>query len=223
MLRLLQRDLRLHTLLLATPLAITALLAYYLPAADAGGRVALGGLAFFLPLLLPLGFHLREQSEGTLGDLAALPVTRIQIVGLRFLEALVLPLGAVLLLFLAAATLKATTLRPGLPLRGFPVAFLSHPLGLAWAFFLVFAYPLPATLRWGGKGLGLAAAIPLGGLFALGQVGIRMTHGAGWIIGALSALGRWDSLHPGQEALLLAGLLGLSFFLSVKAFAAKDL
>ena len=66
MLRLLKRDLRLHALLLVTPVLLTTALAWSFGRAEAGDRAALAGVAAFVAGLLPLSFHLRENLEGTL-------------------------------------------------------------------------------------------------------------------------------------------------------------
>ena len=225
MYRLLERDLRLHGLLLVTPLLLTTALAYYLGKADPGDRALLAGLAAFVAGLLPLSFHLRESSEGTLGALVALPVSRAQIVRLRYLEALLLPVAAILLLCLEGLAFQALQTRAMPSLAGFPEALMGHPVGLAWIFFWCCAYPLPAVLGWGAKGLGVVLAVPgvLLSSLPLLVVGRKDADLALRILGWLAE--RWHAFtaHCGLELLLAVVLIALSHLLSLKAFAARDL
>ena len=114
---------------------------------------ALGFAMFGGPLFLALmtvSLHNQELRQGTLGDLLALPVSRTLLVHLRFIEAIGISLAYVLLL---AVPYSLTT--PG----GFQdVIQLCTSPTLPWIWVVFFAYPLPATLRWGMKGTGAALA-----------------------------------------------------------------
>jgi hypothetical protein len=226
LLKLLKRDLQLHRLLLIVPLL--AILPWgYLGAAhvkdDATEPICV--LIVLVTILLPLSFHLRERSEGTMGELASLPIPRAGIVSLRFLEALVLPLLAVLLFGVEGSLVQfllGTT--PSLPML-IAQDFLGHPLVMGWCFFWCCAYPMPALLRWNWKGLGVMVAIPILFLFGLGQALIRVKTFASRDLILETVFGPWQWIkhHHGAEPLLLTGLITLSFFLSVKAFAGRDL
>ena len=127
---------------------------------------AMFGGPLFLALL-GVSLHNQELRQGTLGDLLALPVSRTLLVDLRFIEAI----GAsVVYVLLMAVPYSIAT--PG----GFQdvIQLLTSP-ALPWIWVVFFAYPLPATLRWGMKGTGAALAalfaLPflLTGLMALSQ------------------------------------------------------
>jgi len=228
LLHLLKRDLLLHRMLLILPLLVIVPWGYLgaMHSHEQSITAFIGMLTLLVTILLPLSFHLREVSEGTMGGLATLPVTRTEIVQLRFLEALVLPVMAVALFVLEGSLCQVLLSRtpptiPGLILRD----GLSHPLVLAWTFFWCFAYPLPAVLRWRWKGLGLAIGLPILGLFCLGQLMIhaRSSSRAEHLLDALGSSWQWIQSHHGMEPLLIGLLLALSFLLSGKALAAQDL
>jgi len=222
--RLFLRDARLHRMLLAPSLVPLAFLAYVFAQAHGHDRAVLAGTMAFLAGLSPLWFHLRESSEGTLADLAALPVSRFAIVGLRYLEALVLGAAALLLLNLAGLAVQAA-LQGSLPALDHLPGSLGQPRVLAWLYFGCCAYPMPLVLRWGGRGLGAAVGIPLGLLSSLPILGTfgRQTDQVLRLLGAVDAVWQRVVARPGLEALLLASLLALSFLLSMKAFAGRDL
>jgi len=222
LLELLKRDLRLHRLFLLTPLFI-ALVAGIGGAerhADVAGFFI--GIAIIASLFLPLSFHLRELAEGTLPALLALPVPRERVVALRYLEALLLPLLTVLLLALSGFV--STALRGGSGTPLVLVALVHHPLALAWSFFLWFAYPLPAVLRWGGKGLSVALGGP--GLFFLSLILLTpRLQGDTWVTRAILRFFKailWLDTHPGPTGLGLAAAVLLAFLLARRAFAARE-
>jgi ABC-type transport system involved in multi-copper enzyme maturation permease subunit len=180
-------------------------------------------LVLLAALLLPMSFHLRERSEGTLGQLAALPITRAQLIRLRYWEALLLPAAALLLLFLAGLLVNVARPNPGIPLATMLRDCLNDPMFLGWLYFWWFAYPLPAVLRWGGKGLALAAALPIALGFGLG---LLLSSQARFItverIWRATAATPWAWITTHQPIVLVI-LLALFFALSLKALAAEDL
>ncbi len=222
LLELLKRDLRLHRLFLLTPLLIA--LVAGIGGAERQSDVAgfFTGIAIIASCFLPLSFHLRELSEGTLPALLALPVPRERVVALRYLEAALLPVVAVLLLALSG--LVSTALRGG---GGDPlilVGLAHHPLALAWSFFLWFAYPLPAVLRWGGKGLMVAYGVPGLILFTLFFLAPRFQN-ASWLARAVFGLLNsfiWLDAHPAITFAGLAMATLLAFLLARRAFAARE-
>jgi hypothetical protein len=213
LLELLKRDLRLHygALLLPFVFALTMACLYpFNPDLPIFGPV----LGFVFAAFLPLALHLREQSTGSLGDLASLPVARTRIVQLRFLEAFLLPSVLLILANLAMALITRTW--PNLP-----DANLMR--GLGWALFYCFAFFLPFTLRWDGKGLVVAFGI----LFALG-LGLNLTqylpqpiHLSLWA--ALMKILLFFAAHSHLHTLLLLGLFALCYQAAIRAFAARDL
>ncbi|MBK8727433.1 MAG: ABC-2 transporter permease [Holophagaceae bacterium] len=222
LLELLKRDLRLHRLFLLTPLFIA--LVAGIGGAERQSDVAgfFIGIAIIASCFLPLSFHLRELSEGTLPALLALPLPRERVVALRYLEAALLPVVAVLLLALSgqvSATLRGNTQTPLIL-----VGLVHHPLALAWSFFLWFAYPLPAVLRWGGKGLTVAYGVPGLGVFTLLFLAPRL-HSESWasraVLGLLKGI-LWLDSHPGPTFAGLAVATVLAFLLARRAFAARE-
>ncbi len=222
LLELLKRDLRLHRLFLLTPLLIA--LVAGIGGAERKTDIAgfFMGIALIASCFLPLSFHLRELSEGTLPGLLALPVPRARVVALRYLEAVLLPLLSVLLLTLSGQASAA--LRGGSADPLILVALAHHPLALAWTFFIWFAYPLPAVLRWGGKGLTVAYAVPGLSLFTLFWMAPRFQN-ASWparaVFGLLNGL-LWLDAHPGPTVAGLAVATLLAFLLARRAFAARE-
>ena len=214
---LLKRDLKLHWDLLVLPYLILALLMGALSLAAEGaavaGAITMGSL--FVPFL-PMAIHLREQSQGTLGDLLALPVRREALVSLRYLEfglftglVIVLAHGGTWLAQSAAAR-RAVRLQiidgPGAMILGLLLLFC-------------FAYPVPFCLRWDGKGL-------VGAYVLLSVVLV----GPGWIFPkAMEAFAptflrfiQHLVAHPGQVALGFLALLLFSYLISLKAFGTRD-
>ena len=213
LLELLKRDLRLHYDALLLPFLFAIVMAGlypFNPELPIFGPV----LGFVFAAFLPLILHLREDHAGTLGELAALPVSRSQLVQARFLEGILLP--ALLLIVSNLVIAGITRAWPGLP-KGELVLFLG------WALFWCFAFFLPFTLRWDGKGLisafGLLMALGTG--ISLTQFLPPQTHFAFWKVvgGMVLFLGN----HPPLHTLLLLSLFALSFELSTRALAARDL
>lgn len=213
LLELLKRDLRLHYDALLLPFLFALVMAGlhpFNPELPIFGPV----LGFVFAAFLPLILHLREDHAGTLGELAGLPVSRRQLIQARFLEGILLP--ALLLIVSNLLIAGITRTWPGLP-QG------ELMLVLGWALFWCFEFFLPFTLRWDGKGLVSAFGL----LFALGT-GISLTqflptgmHAAFW--NGLANTLQFFGNHPSLHILLLLSLFALSFELSTRAFAARDL
>jgi hypothetical protein len=212
LLELLKRDLRLHYDALLLPFLFALVMAGlypFNPELPVFGPV----LGFVFAAFLPMVLHLREQHAGSLGDLAGLPVSRRAIVQVRFLEGFLLP--AFLLILSNLVIVFITRSRSSLPSA-------EMVLFLGWALFWCFAFFLPFTLRWDGRGLILAFGL----LFALGT-GISLTQ----FLPSQFHLGFWKAImntvqffgnHPNLHTLLLLTLFALSFELSTRAFAARD-
>jgi len=213
LLELLKRDLRLHYDALLLPFLFALVMAGlypFNPELPIFGPV----LGFVFAAFLPVILHLREDHTGTLGELAGLPVSRRQLIQARFLEGILLPA----LLLMASNLLIAGITRTATPL---PKLELMLPLG--WALFWCFAFFLPFALRWDGKGLisafGLLMALGTG--IALTQFLPEWMHLAFWK-GLRSAFLFFGN-HPSLHIALLLGLFTLSFELSTRALAARDL
>lgn len=213
LLELLKRDLRLHYDALLLPFLFALIMAGLYPF---NPELPIFGpaLGFVFAAFLPLILHLREDHADTLGQLAGLPVSRRQLVQARFLEGLLLP--ALLLIVSNLIIAGITRTAPALPK-------LEMILFLGWALFWCFAFFLPFTLRWDGKGLisafGLLMALGTG--IALTQFLPPRMHLGFWraFMNTAQFLGNHLSLH----ILLLLGLFTLSFELSTRALAARDL
>ena len=214
LLKLLKRDLRLHWDALVIPLLILVLVMGAIGMANEGA--ALAGLVFcsflFIPVL-PMAIHFRESSQGTMGDLLALPISRPALVSLRYLEVLLFAAGLIALahlgtwVALSAAAHKAVHFdlmdRPG-------VYFICVLL------LFLFAYPMPFFLRWGLKGIGFAY-VPVVIVFTIH--GLFFVHfGEGVLYRSVIHL----IARPGQMTLGILSLFSLSFVLSWKAFAGRD-
>jgi hypothetical protein len=222
LLSLLKRDLKLHRMLLM-PSAVTILFCGYLGAMRSKDVVFFAfGLALLAAILLPLTFHLREEQEGTLAELTSLPIARYGVMRLRFLEALLFP-------FAVLAILELVGLLIGTPRTGTETSLASTvrntlhaPLGLAWFFFWCFAYPLPATLRWGLKGLVFSVFVPIALLFTTGLLAFlpstAKTVARIWEVTG-HAPWHWIETH---QPLVVTLLIALFFMLSVRAFASRD-
>jgi|GEM_PF-4701739 len=152
---LIRRDWKLHKealLLLGVIVVLMMPVSFFnLPLTEEKFLIALlGRIAFGLGCLMPFLVHTRERLQGTFGDLLALPIARLDLVWLRWVEALVV--GG---LFLLLATL------PGL--HHFNLRELAAPhlsCTLPWIFLWVFAVQLPFQLRFGQKG-GIAFGVTL--------------------------------------------------------------
>lgn len=213
LLELLKRDLRLHYDALLLPFLFALVMAGlypFNPELPIFGPV----LGFVFAAFLPVILHLREHHAGTLGDLAGLPVSRRTLVLVRFMEGILLPVFLLLISNLLIALITRTT--PSLP-KG------EILLVLGWALFWCLAFFLPFTLRWDAKGLISAFGIlfALGTALSLTQFLPTRIHLGTWrlITQTVSYLGDHTPLH----ILLLLGLFALSFELSTRAIAARDL
>lgn len=215
---LLLRDLTLHRrVLLAaafTPLLLLTAVVFTTEAnVDAVSGILLV-IGLMLVSVLPISLHLREGMLGTLGDLLALPVSRRDLVRLRFLQGL---LGC-LLFFLLHMLVWIGFHRPTLAMVR---EFLLSPV-LLWFLAIFLAYPLPFAFRWGGKGILLAATLLMSG-FALWffLMFIGPAHGyqwmrifpqsVDWLQKTSGAFGSWFGTW-GLPVLLLAGFYKLSIW-----------
>lgn len=215
LLDLLKRDLRLHWDVMTLPFAVLALIMGAIGIAHESaamlGLVLLGSL--FVPFL-PLAIHLRESSQGTLADLLTLPVSRSAIVALRYVEMLVF---AVLMIGLAHLGTWLALCATAHELVRFQVMGGDSLLPIGVLLLLCFAYPMPFTLRWDGKGLAVAFALLSAVWTALALLLPESGPGPGFQRFFLHLI-----QHPGQVVLGLLGLLLLSYLVSLKAFAARD-
>lgn len=218
LLKLLRRDLRLHwdAMILPFLVLILAMGAVGLSSEAAAvlGTVAIGAL--FIPFL-PLAIHLREQSQGTLPDVLSGPVPCQTLVTLRYLE-VVLFAGVMIALghlgSWIAMSASAHKVVPMVIIDRFAL------MPICMLLLICFAYPMPFTLRWDGKGLAAAflliASLCVALTWLLARVG---TEATGRTMGRIM-LHLLD--HPGQVAGGFLGLFALSYLLSVKAFASRD-
>lgn len=209
LLNLLKRDLKLHWDALVLPTLVLGLGLGALMLAEEG--VKLTGLiletSFLIPML-PLALHLRESMQGTLGDLLVLPVSRADVVRLRYAEVLLFSAGMLALAHAGAwIALSAAAHQP------IPISFMGRDqfLGVGILLLFWFAYPMPFFLRWGLKGLGFAyfPVVVLGTYIKIsGLDGHRVIEGL--------------MVHPIPMALGMSGLFVLSYRLSLKAFLGRD-
>lgn len=215
--RLLRRDLRLHWDVLVLPFLILGLAMGVLATVDkVRGMLGLTFIgALFVPFL-PMTIHLREAAQGTLGDLLALPVSRRDIVGLRYLEFLAFG-GVALVLAHGGAWLALSVMKRGM--APFPVMDAGGGLVLGVLLLFCFAWPMPFALRWGGKGIALAYA-----LLGLGYAGPLLLLPREVEAAAPAVFRSLNHLlqHPGQMALGILGLLLVSYLASLKAFDGVD-
>lgn len=212
---LLIRDLRLHwgALMLPGLLALGSSLAMH----RAGEHpMTLLAVALWIALLVPHALHLREEHQGTLGDLRGLPVPDPLFVAFRCLEGL---LSAALVITLHLGLLRLLK-EPG-AFAGLG-AWLSP--GWLWMVLLFLALPMPVTLRWGARGW---IALVIGAFVLMGA----------WV-GFVQWTGRWtltDVLarrlvriafylmeHPVRHAVILLGLCLACFPLSTAGLRRRD-
>jgi hypothetical protein len=222
LLSLLKRDLKLHRMLLM-PSAVTILFCGYLGTMRSKDVVFFAfGLALLATILLPLTFHLREEQEGTLAELTSLPIARHGVVRLRFLEALLFPLAVLAILGLVGLLIGTPRTGTETSLASIVRNTLHAPLGLAWFFFWCFAYPLPATFRWGLKGLVPSVVAPIALLFTVGVLAFHPST-AKTVARLWAATGRapwhWIEIH---QPLVVTLLIALFFMLSIKAFKSRN-
>lgn len=218
LLKLLKRDLYLHWDVLMVPLGVLALLMGGLSFVN--GRVAVGSSAFFVALFIPfvpLALHLREGSQGTLGDLAALPVPRRNLVDLRFLEVFLLvgiALGLGHLGNWIEDCIRASSL---VPMWVMGTQHLTPVLVLLIA---CFAYPLPFLLRWESKGFVAAYGL----IFITGLVVERLPERPKFAI-VMGMLHFMENViqHPARMALLALALFTLSYLASWWALSHREL
>jgi len=139
------------------------------------------------------GLHLLEISNGTLQDLAALPVPRRSFLWLRLLEGILLTL-CLFVPILATAGWMLHIL--GSSHHLLPTQPLNALAAFGWILLAFLLLPLPFNFRWGLRGL-----LWLGlGLLAALTLGTSLPAFSHWI------LKRFPGTFPGQAALLL--LLG---------------
>ena len=216
---LLLRDLRLHRSALIIPL----LLALGHLIAGACNRKLLYSIPMDLAVVafLPMMLELREYGQGTLADLAALPISRREIVRLRYLEGLLAT--AAMIGFLEAGmaiVLRRVWHEPA------ALQILSGEYQLTVALILLgcLAAPLPIYLRWGLKGLGVAwgcfSVVSL--ILVLAMARLPQAGNASFAHGLERAMDHLAT-HPGQLILLFLALFAASYELSQRAFAARDL
>lgn len=214
---LLRRDLRLHWDVLVLPFLVLGLAMGILATVDTvRGMLGLTFIgALFVPFL-PMTIHLREAAQGTLGDLLALPVSRRDLVTLRYLEFLAFG-GVALILAHTGTWLALSVMKRGV--APFPVMDAGAGLVLGMLGLLCFAWPMPFALRWGGKGIALAY-----GILGLGHAGPMLLLPRAVESAVHQVFRFFDHLlqHPGQLALAILGLLLLSYLASLKAFDGVD-
>jgi len=218
LLKLLKRDLYLHWDVLVVPLGVLALLMGGLSFVNAGVAVfsTLLLTALFIPFL-PLALHRREGTQGTLGDLAALPVSRRSLVELRFLEVFLLVATALVLGHLGTWIVECTQAHRLVPMQIMGAHNATPILVLLLG---CFAYPLPFLLRWEGKGFVAAYAL----IFLAGLVVERLPERPKCaIVMGLFRLMENVIQHPGRMALLALALFALSYLASLWAISRREL
>jgi ABC-type transport system involved in multi-copper enzyme maturation permease subunit len=218
LLDLLKRDLRLHWDVMTLPYLVLALLMGAIGIANESaamvGMVFIGSL--FVPFL-PMAIHLRETSQGTMGDLVSLPVSRTALVGLRYVEVLLFTVAMIALVYLGSSLVLSVAAHKFVTLQSmgregaFPIAMLV---------ILCFAYPMPFTFRWDGKGLVAAivllSTVPVAiGLLVPQKVLEPLSQATFKVFLRLLA-------HPGEMLLVFLGLMLVSYLISLKAFLGRD-
>jgi ABC-type transport system involved in multi-copper enzyme maturation permease subunit len=218
---LLKRDLRLHWDILVLPYVILALImgaiAISNEAAAAAGGAAMGAL--FVPFM-PLAIHLRENSQGTLVDLVALPSSRRNLVSLRYLEVLLFACVMIVLVHLGAWVAQSAAAHRFVHFGLMDQGGLSV---IGMLLLICFAYPLPFTLRWNGKGLALAFGILWFLLAGSSGPGLLLPANKKALIDKAMFVSIAHLInHPGQVALGILALFAVSYLLSLKAFSSRD-
>lgn len=225
MLNLLKRDLKLHWDVMVLPfvtlLLIMGAIGFFNYDAGVAGAIPMGAL--IIPFL-PMAIHLKENSQGTLADLMALPGSRRVLVSLRYIEVL---LFSVVMFSLAHLE---TWLAQSVAAHRFVHFDVLDRTGFALSvmpLLIFFAYPMPFTLRWNGKGLFVSFAI-----FYVLVIGIRLLtqlfplKGHDRYIKTFARFVMYLKDHPAQAtygflALFLV-LFSFSYILSLKAFSRRD-
>jgi len=216
---LLKRDLRLHWGALLVPLVLVLC------------HVAMGGfnrdilisinMEIFFVALLPMALQLREVLYGTLGDLAALPVSRSNIVQLRYLEVIIFA-SLVILISDGGAwiVLHYVWHQPA------SLLILSGEYQFSTALILLtcFGGLLPIFLRWGPIGIGVAyglfSVLSVVGAFIVVRLPVQKAEA---FTRCVDKIVLHLGTHPGQVLLGFVALFALSYILSLKAFAGRDL
>lgn len=220
LLKLLKRDLRLHWDALVVPMLILIVVMGVIGLVNQGaataGLILMGFL--FIPIL-PMAIHVREASQGTMGDLVSLPVSRTDIVSLRYVE--VLLFAAVALGLAHLGTWIALSVAAHKVVH-FQVMDRSGVFLLGMLLLFFFAYPMPFALRWDGKGI--SAAFVIFFLLNFGFIVLTLRYPVG-MAGCEKVFTRYVMHlleHSGQMTLVILGLFFLSYVLSLKAFAGRD-
>lgn len=212
---LLIRDLRLHwgALMLPGLLALGSSLAMHRAGEPPLTLLALG---LWIALLVPHALHLREEHQGTLGDLRGLPVSENRFVAFRFLQGLMSAALVVALHLILLRLLKGPGAFAGIG------AWLSP--GWLWMVLLFLALPMPVTLRWGGRGW----IVLVIGAFALTGAWVGFVQWTGhwpmadWLARRLVRLAFHLIDHPVQHAALLLSLCLAFFPLATAALRRRD-
>jgi len=229
LLKLLKRDLRLHWDALMVPLLILVLVMGAISMANEGAAlVGLLLIGFLFIPILPMAIQVREASQGALGDLVSLPVSRTAIVTLRYLEVLLFAAVALTLAHLGTwAALSAAAHKA----VHFEVMDRSGVLAIGMLLVFCFAYPMPFVFRWEGKGILIAFGILFGGSIGFGFVSqlfpkIMEPYGNYFFRFFVHMLGdprqANDTGHLGQMVLLILCLFAASYGASLKAFAKRE-
>ena len=214
LLKLLKRDLRLHWDALVVPLVILVLVMGAIGLANEGAAmVGLVLCSFLFIPVLPMAIHFREASQGTLGDLLTLPVSRMALVSLRYLEVLLFAVGLLALAHLGTWLALSMAAHK---VAHFEFMDRSGAFGIGILLLFLFAYPMPFFLRWGMKGIGLAY-LPVIVLLTVHEM-FFPHFGDAFVPRSIMHL----IAHPGQMTLGILGLFSLSYLFSLKAFAPRD-
>jgi hypothetical protein len=221
MLNLLKRDLKLHWDVMILPFVVLVLAMAAVGISNEGAAVVgvllIGSL--FVPFL-PMAIHLRENSQGTLGDLVSLPCSRRAIVSLRYIE--ILLFAGVMIVLVHIGTWVAQSAAAH---RLVPFGFMDRSgiFLIGMLLVLCFAYPMPFTLRWDGKGLATAfvllmvVSVGLSGLVAMMSMTKQEAFGKAYFQIVMHLVD-----HPAQVALGILALFSSSYLLSLKAFTSRD-
>jgi len=221
LLNLLKRDLKLHWDILVLPYVILTLLMGALAISNEAAAVAGGATmgALFVPFM-PLAIHIRENSQGTLGDLVALPTSRKTLVSLRYLEVLLFAGVMIVLVHLGTWIAQSAAAHR---LVHFGVMDQAGLFATGMLLLICFAYPLPFTLRWNGIGLAVAFGILWFLMAGIGGPGLLLSAEKKALIDkAIFVFITHLINHPGQVTLALLALFAISFPISLRAFSSRD-
>lgn len=218
LLKLLKRDLRLHWDVLVVPLGVLVMLMGGLSFVN-GAVAAFSTLlltALFIPVL-PLALHRREGSQGILGDLVALPLSRRSLVDLRFLEVFLLVGLALVIGHLTTWIVECTQAHRLMPMRIMGAHDATPILVLLLG---CFAYPLPFLLRWEGKGLAAAYGLIVLASLVTSRLPQKVQF---FLVRGLHHFMEAIGQYPGRMALFTLGLFLLSYLASVWALSRREL